>query len=104
MLNDSISREGPGKDLGAICFAAWDLSASMHTSHLTFQVFFPETASKFSAASMMAKDQPNMRPMDLQVRQTRLKLVITPVVTMRDDRGTTIKAKNLHHSTVLTML
>jgi hypothetical protein len=29
-------------------------------------------------------------------------LVITPVVTMRDDCGTTIKAKNLHHFTVLT--
>ena len=62
-----------------------------------------ETASKFNAATMISKDQPNVDAMQLQIHQTRLKLVITPVVTMRDDRGTTIKAKNLHHSTVLTM-
>ncbi|KAF4628284.1 hypothetical protein G7Y89_g9866 [Cudoniella acicularis] len=104
MLNDNISRQAAGKDLGAIAVTAWELSVKMHTSHLTFQVYFPETAAKFMAATMVAKDQPHTDPMELQIRQTRLKLVITPVITMRDDRGTTIKAKNLHHSTVLTMM
>jgi hypothetical protein len=103
LLNTNTQRAEAGRDLGAIAVKAWELSVKMHTSHLTFQVFFPETASKFNAATMIAKDQPNVDAMQLQIHQTRLKLVITPVVTMRDDRGTTIKAKNLHHSTVLTM-
>jgi hypothetical protein len=32
----------------------------MYTSYLTFQVFFPEIASKFKAATMIAKGQPNV--------------------------------------------
>jgi hypothetical protein len=103
MLNDGVDRTTAGKDLGIIAVNAWDLSAKMNSSHLTFQITFPETASKFTASSMAAKDQPSEKSMELQIRQTRLKLVITPVITMRDDRGTTILAKNLHHSTVLTM-
>jgi len=102
-LNESAVRSEAGRDLGAISTKAWELSAKMWTSHLTFQIVFPETASKFLESAMRAKDQPDVEPMRLQVNQTRLKLVITPVVTMRDDRGTTIKVKNLHHASVLTM-
>ncbi|KAG9239095.1 hypothetical protein BJ875DRAFT_366606, partial [Amylocarpus encephaloides] len=103
MLDEGALRTAAGRDLGAIAVDAWELSTKMHTAQLTFQVYFPETAAKFTAATMVARDQPHTPTMDLQLRQTRLKLVITPVITMRDDRGTTIKAKNLHHSTVLTM-
>lgn len=102
-LNPGCVRAEAGRDLGAIVIKAWELSIKMFTSHLTFQVYFPETASKFMAATMIAKDQPRVDPIRLQIKQTRLKLVITPVITLRDDRGTTIKAKNLHLSTVLTM-
>jgi hypothetical protein len=103
LLNDGSDRTAAGRDLGAIAIKAWELSVKMHTSYLTFQVYFPETASKFSASTMVAKDRRRVNPIILQTRQTRLKLVITPVITMRDDRGTTIKAKNLHLSSVLTM-
>ena len=103
LLNNGSPRSTAGMDLGAIMVKAWELSLSMHTSHLTFQVYFPETATKFNAATMTAMDCPRVDPMQLQIKQTRFKLVITPVITMRDDRGTTIKAKNLHVSTVLTM-
>jgi hypothetical protein len=103
MLNDKVDRTVAGRDLGVIARKAWDLSAKMHSSGLTFQIIFPETAAKFNASSMIAKDQPPGRSMELQLRQSRLKLVITPVVTMRDDRSTTIIAKNIHQSTVLTM-
>ena len=103
LLNHGCSRADAGRDLGAITIKAWELSVKMFTSQLTFQIYFPETATKFHAATMIAKDQPRADPMHLQIRQTRLKLVITPVITLRDDRGTTIKAKNLHMSTVLTM-
>ena len=103
MLNDSSDRSLAGKDLGIIAVKAWDLATKMHSSGLTFHIIFPETASKFNASSMIAKDQPTTKGMELQIRQTRLKLVITPVITIRDDRGTTLIAKNIHQSTVLTM-
>ncbi|PBP27504.1 hypothetical protein BUE80_DR001761, partial [Diplocarpon rosae] len=103
MLNDYSLRSTAGSDLGAVILKAWDLSVNMNTSQLTFQIYFPETAQKFNASTMIAKDKNYIDPMSLQIKQARLKLVITPVVTMRDDRGTTIRAKNLHKSTVLTM-
>ncbi|PVH89774.1 hypothetical protein DL98DRAFT_601206 [Cadophora sp. DSE1049] len=103
MLNDGANRSKAGGDLGAIAFKAWTVSQEMNTAQVTFQVYFPETASKFTASTMIAKDKMDKNPMSLQIAHTRLKLVITPVITMRDDRGTTIKAKNLHYATVLTM-
>ncbi len=103
LLNQGCDRNRAGNDLGIIIVQSWDTSVKMLTSHLSFQIYFPETAQKFNAATMTAKDQPKVDQIQLQLRQTRLKLVITPVVTMRDDRGTTIKAKNLHASSVLTM-
>lgn len=103
LLNNHISRSDAGKQLGRLAAKAFDICTSLHTSFLTFQVYFPETSTKFNAATMVAKDQAGMDPMQLQLAQIRLKLVITPVVTMRDDRGTTIRAKNLHKAHVLTM-
>ncbi|CZS95830.1 uncharacterized protein RAG0_05342 [Rhynchosporium agropyri] len=103
MLDDKADRSKAGKDLGYIALKAWDISEHMNTSQLTFQVSFPETAGKFVAATMISKDDGHIHPMALQLSQARLKLIITPVITMRDDRGTTIKAKNLHFATVLTM-
>lgn len=103
MLNDEVIRSEAGRDLGAIAVHSWELSVKMHTQGLTFQIYFPETASKFTAATMTPKDRTNADPMQLQIQQIRLKLVITPVITMRDDKGTTIKAKALHSSNVLLM-
>jgi hypothetical protein len=103
LLDNGVARASAGSDLGAIAVLSWDLSCKMHTARLTFQIYFPETAGKFTAATMKAKDQTNVDPMKLQVEQTRLKLVITPVITMRDDRGLTIKAKAIHSANVLLM-
>lgn len=103
LLNDGADRSRAGSDLGAIGLVAWKLSNDIHTSHLTFQIFFPETAAKFNASTMVCKEPTRFKPMELQIKQMRLKLVITPVVTLRDDRTTTIKAKSLHHATVLLM-
>lgn len=103
LLDDYSLRTAAGSDLGAIVLKAWDISVSMNSSHLTFQIQFPETSQKFNASTMVSKDKTYIAPMTLQVRQVRLKLVVTPIVTMRDDRGTTIRAKNLHRATVLTM-
>jgi hypothetical protein len=103
VINKGSSRGAAGRDLGAIAMHAYNLSLNMYTSHLTFQIYFPPTADKFNASTMVSKDHPTLNPLELQIKQMRLKLVITPVVTMRDDRGTTIKAKSLHNSSVLIM-
>ncbi|KUJ21834.1 uncharacterized protein LY89DRAFT_385378 [Mollisia scopiformis] len=103
MLNIDSDRTDAGRDLGTLAIQVWDLSAKMHTTPLTFQIYFPETGTKFVAAHMIAKDRPNIDPVSIQVNQPRIKLVITPVVTLRDDHGSKIKAKNLHHAAVLLM-
>lgn len=103
LLNEGAKRQDAGRDLGVVAMRAWDIGVKMQLSGLSFQVIFPETAGKFTASSMIAKDRPNVEPMQLQLSQTRLKLIITPVVTLRDDREDSIKVRNLHHSTVLTM-
>lgn len=102
LLNDDCARAEAGKEIGNIAAASWDLAVKMATSHLTFQIYFPDTNTKFSSATMIAKDN-NTEPARLQTSQTRLKLVVTPVITLRDDRGTTIIARSLHPSCVLTM-
>ncbi|RDW74991.1 hypothetical protein BP6252_06133 [Coleophoma cylindrospora] len=101
LLNNNVVRSSAGTDLGAIATFAWDLSAKMNTAHFTFVTAFFETTSKFSAATMTTKDTLSRDPMQLQLSGARLKLVITPNITIRDDRGASIKVKNLHKSNVL---
>jgi cell division protein FtsI/penicillin-binding protein 2 len=104
LINESCDRNQAGLDLGAIIIFAYDLTVDMFTSGFSFQIFFPNTSEKFTASTMIARDQPRLTPLEIQLKQMRLKLVITPVVTMRDDHGTTIKAKNLFLATTLTMV
>lgn len=100
MLNDGCDRSQAGKELGIIAVKSWDVAIKMYTSHLSFQIYFPETTAKFNASNMVATDV-RADSVKLQLLQAPLELVITPVVTMRDDRGTTIKVKNLHMASVL---
>jgi hypothetical protein len=103
MLNAGSDRSVAGKDLGCLAIRAWDQSAKNNAAPYTFQTYFPDTNSKFSASSMIARDRPGIDPTHLQIKQVRVKLVITPVITLRDDSGTTIKARSLHLATVLLM-
>lgn len=103
MLNAGSDRVTAGRDLGTLAIRVWDQSAKNNSAPYTFQTYFPDTNSKFSAGSMIARDRPNVDPTQLQIKQVRVKLVITPVVTLRNDCGTTIKAKSLHFATVLLM-
>ncbi|KAI9734188.1 MAG: hypothetical protein M1818_006605 [Claussenomyces sp. TS43310] len=104
LLNKNVARADAGRDIGGMTVHAFDLSVRMHTSGWSFQFIFPECASKFGSTSMICRDSSiTDTPLDLQIRQARLKLVITPVVTMRDDRGLSIRVKQLHCANVLTM-
>jgi hypothetical protein len=103
LLDEGAERKLAGVDLGGIVVHCWELSCKMYTARLTFQIYFPETNGKFTASTMNSKDLADVDPMKLQIEQVRLKLVITPVITMRDDRGVTIKAKAIHSADVLLM-
>jgi len=103
LVDEGVARDQCGKDLGAIVMNAWRLSVKMNTSRFSFQTYYPDTAGKFVAATMTAINDSNNDPMSLQVRQARMKLVITPGITRRDDTGTTIIANHLHSATVLIM-
>ncbi|PQE16877.1 hypothetical protein CJF30_00003582 [Rutstroemia sp. NJR-2017a BBW] len=104
LLNKNCSRSKAGADLGVLVIACFDLGSKMWSARLSFQIIFPELlGAKFVAGTMIAKDHPNDNPFHLQTKQKRLKLVMTPSITMRDDNSLTIIAKNLHKANVLLM-
>ena len=102
LLSKGCSRTQSCAAILAITTTAWELSFKMHTSHLSFKIFFPETTAKFNSDSMIALGTTE-DPHQLQCQQTRLNLVVTPVITLRDDRGTTIKVKNVCKADVLIL-
>ncbi|TAQ84159.1 hypothetical protein B7494_g7509 [Chlorociboria aeruginascens] len=102
MLDRAADRTRAGKDLGAIANACWDLSIKMFTCNMTFLCTFPLTNGKFQSATMNVLDLPDANPLELQIQQARLKLVITPVVVMRDDNRIPI-AKDIQKANVLIM-
>ncbi|QSZ34706.1 hypothetical protein DSL72_007561 [Monilinia vaccinii-corymbosi] len=104
LMNKGCSRTKAGGDLGLMIISSMEIGAKMWTAKLSFQIVFPELlGSKYTAGTMIAKDHPNDNPYQLQTRQKRLKLVMTPSITMRDDNSITIIAKNLHKANVLLM-
>ena len=104
LLNSGSKRSEAGAGISTIASSSWDVAVKMYTSHLSFQIVFPECGGKFNASTMITRDEGlDEKPLALQIRQVRLKLVITPVITMRDDRGHSIIAKNLQNAHVLTM-
>ncbi|KAM3075483.1 hypothetical protein ACMFMG_007630 [Clarireedia jacksonii] len=104
LLNKNCSRSKAGADLGVLVIACFDLGSKMWSARLSFQIIFPDLlGAKFVAGTMIAKDHPNDNPFQLQTKQKRLKLVMTPSITMRDDNSLTIIAKNLHKANVLLM-
>lgn len=103
LLDENTDRNQSRSGVRAIVANAWDLSEAMNVSRIQFPVNYPDTAGKFVAATMVAKDRQDVDPMQIQIHQTRLKLIISPCITLRDDRGLTIVAKNLVNATVLLM-
>jgi hypothetical protein len=102
LLDRGNSRTHSCAAITAIATTAWELSLKMHTSHLSFKIFFPETTSKFNAHTMIATNSTE-DPFKLQFNQTRLRLVVTPLVTLRDDRGRAILVKNIRMAGVILL-
>ncbi len=101
-LNEGVSRSTAAREIGAVISMAFDLSARIFTSEQTFVMTFPKCGSRFLHTSMICVDPTiNESPLDIHVRQVVLKLVITPTITMRDDRKMSITVRSLQNSDVL---
>jgi hypothetical protein len=100
VLNTAAKRADAGKDLSAIAARAFDLSAKMYTSGWTFLVVMPETGCRFLHPSMVQRNSKES-PLNLHIQQVRVKLVVTPSITMRDDHMMTIRTKTIESSNVL---
>ncbi|KXX82529.1 Liprin-beta-2 [Madurella mycetomatis] len=89
-------------DLFAIAGAAWDLSSKLLRSRLTFQYVWNDPCAKFSADVHEALGC-SIGPVYLQREHWRLKLCVTPAVTIRSDKGMTISARQILKSGVTVM-
>lgn len=100
VLNADAKRADAGRDLTAIATKAFDLSARLYTSGWTFLISMPDTGSKFLHPNMKPRNT-TQSPLEMHIRQTRVKFAITPFITMRDDRGMSIVTRNIDQASVL---
>jgi hypothetical protein len=100
LLNMETIRADAGKDLTAIATKAFDLSAKMFTSGWTLIITMPDCGTKFISSSMKPRNS-EQDPTAMQIEKRKVKLAITPFITMRDDRGISIKTRTIHQASVL---
>lgn len=88
--------------LHAIAERAWNISARMLRSRLTFNFIFPDAATRFSASSMTAV-YCDRDPAELQTGHWRVRLVVSPVVTARNNTGASLSVFALMPAEVIPM-
>ncbi|KAI2625338.1 hypothetical protein GGS26DRAFT_600080 [Hypomontagnella submonticulosa] len=66
----------------------WEISAKVWTSGMTLHYTFPDCGHKFAFGTMDAANGAHigLTPQDLQYSQTRIAFVVSPILTMRDER------------------
>jgi len=102
LMDPDASRTDAGFDLHAVASTALQVSALLFQSRLSFEFSWSVTCSKFSIDFHVPKDPP-VDPLMLQQRQYRLKLVVTPSILFRDDRGVSVNPKRILRSEVFVM-
>lgn len=102
LMDSSASRSDAAYDLHNITVLVLQASANMFQSRQHIQFAWNNTCSKFSVESHAAKETA-VDPVTLQMKQWRLKLVVTPLITLRDDRGLTAVPRRVLRSEVLVM-
>lgn len=102
LMDSDASRTEAGFDLHAVASTSLQVSALMFQSRLNFEFSWALTCGKFSVDFHVPKDPP-LDPLMLQARQYRLKLVVTPTILFRDDRGVSINPKRVLRSEVFVM-
>ncbi|RYC64431.1 hypothetical protein CHU98_g1788 [Xylaria longipes] len=94
------------KSLRIMVAACWDISIKVWSSGKTLHYVFPECANKFSPGTMEALNGHHMAssPEDLVTSQCRVSLVVTPTMTLRDDRDAArMQCYAIHKAQVLVM-
>ncbi|KAK0705346.1 hypothetical protein B0H67DRAFT_557968 [Lasiosphaeris hirsuta] len=89
-------------DLFSITEMAWELSAKLWLSRLSFSYVWNDTYAKFSMDSHTALNS-STDELVLQAKQHRVKLAVTPGITMRNDMGMNILPQQILKSGVLVM-
>lgn len=105
LLDVGVQRADAGRDIGSIVVKAYDLSAKMYCSYKTFVTFFPDCGVRFLDSSMVCRDPqiPEDNTLALQIQQMRVKVAMSPVITIRDDRVRSIEVKGVQEAHVITM-
>lgn len=84
LANDSDSRRRIALQIWEIAEAAVELSASVYRSRLSFDYLFAETGSSFALGGHHALNS-DLSPQTLAANQCRVKLAVTPRVTLRGE-------------------
>ncbi|KAI3319085.1 hypothetical protein HD806DRAFT_548658 [Xylariaceae sp. AK1471] len=101
-----ISEQQAAKSLKIMVAACWDISIKIWSSGKTLHYVFPECATKFSPGTMEALNGHHMAgsPEGLVNSQCRVSLVVTPTMTLRDDRDAArMQCHAIHKAQVLAM-
>ncbi|KAI0116430.1 hypothetical protein GGR51DRAFT_574708 [Nemania sp. FL0031] len=101
-----VSPDVAHKSLRIMVAACWDISIKVWSSGKTLHYVFPECANKFSPGTMEALNGHHMAscPEDLVHSQCRISLVVTPTMTLRDDRDAArMQCHAIHKAQVLVM-
>ncbi|KAM0276972.1 hypothetical protein ACHAQH_006207 [Verticillium albo-atrum] len=102
LMNEFADLTQASNDLRAVVGKAWSLSAKTLTSRMTFEYRFPEAGCRFSMQSMVAV-APGIDGYILQAEHWRVQLVVTPVITVRNDNGSTLSVHVTNLAEVLLM-
>lgn len=99
-VDDEMARKG----LHIVINAAWTITSKLWTSGMTIHYYFPETGIKFSQGSMRHMNHMDVSQEQVQFAQWRVMLIITPTLSLRDDReGDAVRTHELMRSDVLVM-
>ncbi|KAI1494699.1 hypothetical protein F5X96DRAFT_693808 [Biscogniauxia mediterranea] len=106
LRSQDVTHEQALKSLRIMVAATWDISTKVWTGGMTLHYVFPDTGSKYAFGTMDALNgrQVARTPELLQFSQCRISLVVTPTLTLRDDRDREyLKTFGIHRAEVLVM-
>ncbi|KAK3304018.1 uncharacterized protein B0T15DRAFT_399437 [Chaetomium strumarium] len=101
-MDSKAAKDGVVYDISVIASTAWDVSAKVLQAPITFVFTFNDVNSLFMTEMHEALDC-STDPRQLQAEKCRVKLCVTPAITLRKDQGSTIHAKNILKASVLVM-
>ncbi|KAK8129885.1 hypothetical protein PG999_002265 [Apiospora kogelbergensis] len=104
MRNCTTDDQVAHKALRVIINYAFLVTSKLWTSSMTIHYFFPDTGSKFSHGQMRQMNHMEIPAEQLQYSQWRVMLVVSPTLSLRDDRNNdSLRTHELMKSDVLVM-